>query len=123
MDAKNKLQRTTEGLQTQNKAEEGIRKTSEQRKTNGWMEDTWLYKEAYEEMVQNGTLTPHRGNPLGITRSSYWPKRTGMRPDEEGDAAPDTPKEQNNDMTQEEDKRKTANYKNEEGTSTPQYRG
>ena len=58
-------------------------------------EDKWLYEEAYEELIQRGELIPHRGNPSGVTRSSYWPKQIGMRPYEQGEDAPHTPREHN----------------------------
>jgi hypothetical protein len=57
-------------------------------------EDKWLYKETYEDLIERGNLVPHRGNSSGVIRSSYWPKQEGMRPDEHGEGAPNTPKEQ-----------------------------
>ena len=35
-------------------------------------EDKWLYKDNYERLVREGTLTGHRGNPDGTIRSHYW---------------------------------------------------
>ena len=63
----------------------------------------------------------HRGNPSGITRSSYWPKRTGLRPDEEGNTAPDTPTEQHDNTTTENKLPKTtgASAEPEQTTHTP----
>jgi hypothetical protein len=48
--------------------------------------DKWLYKDAYEEMVEQGKIKGHQGNESGLTRSSYWPTQAGLRPE---DAAED----------------------------------
>ena len=57
--------------------------------------DKWLYRDAYENELNRGGLTPHRGNTSGIIRSSYWPKQEGLRPEEKGEGAPNTPPETN----------------------------
>ena len=39
--------------------------------------DKWMYRDNYKELTRAGTLLPHRGNPSGVTRSTYWPDREG----------------------------------------------
>ena len=41
-------------------------------------EDKWMYREKYEDLVTEGKLIGHKGNPDGIVRSTYWPDKKGL---------------------------------------------
>jgi hypothetical protein len=66
-------------------------RTEEDKRVDG---DKWLHREKYAELVASGTIVGHRGNESGVIRSSYWPNRVGLRPDEGEDSKETTNRNQ-----------------------------